>query len=161
MFDLLKRPEYVHVLINPLPIYGLAMGTVALGAALLMRSRPAQILALWLVFLSALSAGPAFLSGHQAYHQVYVLADADGQVWLDHHMHRAEKLIYMFCVLAAATGSALVVPRKKPKAATPLAAIIVVLSVGTLAVGALIAHPGGKIRHSEFRVGVNGTNHPR
>jgi hypothetical protein len=26
----LEQPEYIHVLINPLPVYGLAMGLVAL-----------------------------------------------------------------------------------------------------------------------------------
>ena len=26
----LKRPEYIHVLINPLPVYGLAMGLIVL-----------------------------------------------------------------------------------------------------------------------------------
>ena len=30
----LSQPEYIHVLINPLPVYGLAMGIIALIIAL-------------------------------------------------------------------------------------------------------------------------------
>ena len=29
----LEQPEYIHVLINPLPVYGLAMGLIGLIAA--------------------------------------------------------------------------------------------------------------------------------
>lgn len=32
-------PEYLHVLLNPLPVYGMAMGVLALGAALLARNK--------------------------------------------------------------------------------------------------------------------------
>ena len=38
-------PEYVHVLLNPLPVYGLGMGVLALCAGLLARSRQVQLLA--------------------------------------------------------------------------------------------------------------------
>jgi hypothetical protein len=37
----LSQPEYVHVLINPLPVYGLAMGVFALLIAFIARSRRA------------------------------------------------------------------------------------------------------------------------
>jgi len=30
MIENLSKPEYVHVLLNPLPVYGLAVGTLAL-----------------------------------------------------------------------------------------------------------------------------------
>ena len=33
----LEQPEYVHVLLNPLPVYGLALGLVALTIALALR----------------------------------------------------------------------------------------------------------------------------
>ncbi len=29
MFEHLSNPEYMHVLLNPLPVYGLAMGCLA------------------------------------------------------------------------------------------------------------------------------------
>jgi len=33
-FQHLRDPEYMHVLLNPLPVYGLAFGTLALALAL-------------------------------------------------------------------------------------------------------------------------------
>ena len=39
----LRQPEYIHVLINPLPVYGLAMGLLALIIAFFLKSRRAQI----------------------------------------------------------------------------------------------------------------------
>src|ERR1700688_4254619 len=49
----LRQPEYIHVLINPLPIYGLAMGLLGLIAAFFLRSRRAQIVTLIIVLVSA------------------------------------------------------------------------------------------------------------
>ena len=37
----LSRPEYIHVVINPLPVYGLAMGCLGLVVAVLLQ-RAAQ-----------------------------------------------------------------------------------------------------------------------
>ena len=37
----LEQPEYIHVLINPLPVYGLAMGVIGLIIGLVLRSREA------------------------------------------------------------------------------------------------------------------------
>jgi len=42
----LSSPEYLHVLLNPLPVYGLAMGLIGLIVAFFLKSRPAQIVAL-------------------------------------------------------------------------------------------------------------------
>ena len=57
MMDLLTRlsrqPEYIHVLINPLPIYGLSMGLLGLLIALFLRNRGAQIATLVIVLISA------------------------------------------------------------------------------------------------------------
>lgn len=39
MFQHLSNPEYVHVLLNPLPIYGVAMGLLAMVVALVTRAR--------------------------------------------------------------------------------------------------------------------------
>jgi hypothetical protein len=38
----LEQPEYIHVLINPLPVYGLAMGLAGLMIGLALRSREAR-----------------------------------------------------------------------------------------------------------------------
>jgi len=62
----LRQPEYIHVLINPLPIYGLAMAWVGLIVSLFLRSRPAQIATLAIVLISAASAWPVYELGQQS-----------------------------------------------------------------------------------------------
>src|SRR6266699_3908070 len=56
----LNSPEYMHVLLNPVPVYGLAIGVVGLLLAVIARNRTGIVIALGLVFLSGLSAWPTY-----------------------------------------------------------------------------------------------------
>ena len=147
----LPQSEYFHVLINPLPVYGLAMAALVLAGALILRNRPAQLLALAMVFLCAASAWPAYVAGEKAYYRVYPTADSEGQQWLDAHKRRGEKLIYVFYALAAVALCAALIPAKAPKTAFPLAALTLIIVLISLAAGGWIGKAGGKIRHLEFR----------
>jgi hypothetical protein len=147
----LRQPEYIHVLLNPLPVYGLLLSWVGLVIALVLRSRRAQIVTLTLVLLSSVSAWPVFEFGEQGYDRVLSMADEDGQAWLDEHMHRAEDLIWGFYVLAALSAFAIAAPVKWPKTSVPLAVTVILLGAVTLGSGAYIAYAGGRVRHREFR----------
>jgi hypothetical protein len=147
----LRQPEYIHVLLNPLPVYGLLVGWVGLLIALLQRSRRAQIATLTLVLLSSVSAWPVSEFGEQGYDRVLSMTDDDGQAWLDEHMHRAQNLIWIFYALAALSAIALAVPIKWPNSSVPLALAVVLLGMVTLGTGAFIAYAGGRVRHREFR----------
>src|SRR5438552_4911341 len=116
----LKQPEYVHVLLNPMPVYGLFFGTLALLIGLVLRNRAAQVTALVLICISAASAWPVYVFGERAYHDIYLRIEGDSQVWLDAHMHRAEKLIYVFYLLAAVALSAILWPKSFPKTVSAL-----------------------------------------
>ena len=144
-------PEYVHVLLNPMPVYGMAMGILALGAALLARNKTAQVIGLALVILAAASAWPVAHYGQNAFKEIRGLADDAGAGALDEHMERAEKLVYVFYATALLGIAALVSQRKFPKAATPLAAITLIAAVASLGAGGWISKAGGRIRHPEFR----------
>ena len=144
-------PEYVHVLLNPMPVYGMAMGILALGAALLVRNKTAQVMGLALVILAAASAWPVAHYGQNAFKEIRGLADDAGAGALDEHMERAEKLVYVFYATALLGVAALVSQRKFPKAATPLAAITLIAAVASLGAGGWISKAGGQIRHPEFR----------
>ena len=146
-----RQPEYVHVLLNPLPIYGLAIGWIGLLVGFFLRSRPAQIATLVLVLISAASAWPVYEFGQQGYDRVLSMSDDAGQAWLDEHQHRAEQLIYFFYALAALSVIAIIVPIKWPKASAPLVIGTILLGVIVLGMSGYIAYAGGKIRHKEFR----------
>jgi hypothetical protein len=146
-----RQPEYVHVLINPLPIYGLAMGWIGLIIALFLRSRRAQIATLALVLISAVSAWPVYEFGEEGYDRVLSMTDDDGHAWLDEHQRRAEQLIYFFYALAGLSAVAIAVPIKWPKTSTALVTTTILLGAVVLGMSGYIAYAGGKIRHKEFR----------
>jgi hypothetical protein len=147
----LRQPEYIHVLLNPLPVYGLLVGWVGLVIGLALRSRRAQIATLTLVVLSSSSAWPVYEFGQQGYDRVLSMTDQDGEAWLDEHKERGEDLIWVFYVLAALSAFAIAAPIKWPKSSTPLAVAVILLGAITLGSGAYIAYAGGRVRHREFR----------
>ena len=149
----LRQPEYVHVLLNPLPVYGLLLSLIGLIIALVLKSRRAQIATLALVLISSISAWPVYEYGEDGYDRVLAMTDDDGHAWLDEHMHRAQKLIYIFYVLALLSAIAIAVPLKWPTSAVPLSIAVVLLGALTLGSGGYIAYAGGRIRHREFRNG--------
>ena len=147
----LRQPEYVHVLLNPLPIYGLASGWIGLIISLFLRSRRAQIATLALVLISSVSAWPVYEFGEQAYDRVLTMTDDDGHAWLDEHRDRAEDLIWIFYALAVLSAIAIAAPIKWPKSSRPLVIAVILLGAVTLGSGGYIAYAGGRIRHREFR----------
>ena len=147
----LRDPEYMHVLLNPLPVYGLTIAVIGLALALVFRSQPAITIALALVFISGISAWPVLVYGQAGYDRIKSMSDAAGEQWLDEHMARGEKLIYTFYFLAALAAGGVVLPLKWPRSALPLAGVTLALGATTLGMGGYIAYAGGHIRHREFR----------
>ncbi len=147
----LRQPEYVHVLLNPLPVYGLIIAWIGLLIAFFLRSPRAQIATLAFVLISSLSAWPVYEFGQQGYDRVLSMTDEDGRAWLDEHKDRAENLIWIFYALAILSAVAIAAPIKWPKSSATLVTAVILLGVATLGVGGYIAYAGGKIRHREFR----------
>ena len=151
MIEHLSKPEYVHVLLNPLPVYGLAVGVLGLIIALLSKTRAARVTALALVMVSAASAWPVYHYGEAGYDRVKSMVDEAGDKWLDEHMRRGKQLIYVFYVVAALSAVGIVAEFAVPKAAIPLAVATLILAGANLGVGGYIAYAGGRVRHKEFR----------
>ncbi len=147
----LNSPEYMHVLLNPVPVYGLALGVVGLLLAVIARNRTGIVIALVLVFLSGLSAWPTYHYGEAAYDRVKAMANTTGDQWLDEHMARGEKLISAFYVLAGLALVGMFAPMKWPRSSLPLAIATLLIGCATLGIGFYIAYAGGHVRHREFR----------
>lgn len=147
------EPEHLHVLLNHLPLVGLVVAVVVLVVALLLRNRPATILALALVGLLAGTAWPVIESGQSSYVRVRELADEDGKAHLRQHMVLAERWDKLYYATAAVAVLGLLAAWKWPRGFHPLAVLAALLAAGSLVAGAVIAEAGGKIRHPEFRSG--------
>lgn len=148
-FQHLSDPEYV--LINPIPVYGLAIGILTLIVGLFFRARVVHVPALIAIAFSGLMTWPLYEYGEKGYDRVYSMVNTEGDAWLSTHMHRAEKLIFVFYALAAWAAAAVLVPIKWPKLATSFAIATLLLGLVTLGGGGWIAYAGGKVRHPEFR----------
>jgi hypothetical protein len=147
----LSDPEYVHVLINPLPVYGLTIGVLGLVLALVLRGPKVTIAALVLVFVAGLSAWPTYHYGEAGYDRVKALSDDAGAQWLDEHMARGEKLIWAFYVLAGVAGVGIGTVAKWPRTSFAISVLTLALGATTLGIGGYIAYAGGHVRHREFR----------
>lgn len=147
----LSDPEYVHVLINPLPVYGLSIAVLTLVLALFLRTQRLTIAALVLVFVCSMSAWPTYSYGEAAYDRIKAMSDPAGEQWLDEHMARGMKMIWMFYVLAgvAAVGVAGIV--KWPRITFVVTVGTLAWGLATLGAGGYIAYAGGHVRHKEFR----------
>lgn len=148
----LRKPEYIHILLNPMPTHGVPLGAAALLAAFWL-GRRARMIAIFVILLSSLAAWPVYSFGERAYDRIAARTDDTGQAWLDEHSHRAELVVPGFYVLAAASLLALALPRLHPRAEKPLAATVLTLSVALTAAGGYVAYAGGRVDHAELRTG--------
>jgi hypothetical protein len=150
-FQTLKQPEYVHVLLNPLPVYGTAMGALALIVGLLLRSRTAQGVALLVILVGTLSVWPVEHFGEGGYDRVHSMSNTAGQRWLIEHVRRADAVVWIFYVTAILAAIGIVALWKFPKIGTWLSVLSLVGALACLVAGGWISYAGGKVRHTEFR----------
>lgn len=147
----LKKPEYIHVLINPIPIFGMGLGLLFLVIA---RLRPADGLVeagLAIIIATGAITFPTIMLGQKAYDRLYPTLPLDGQMWLDVHMDRAEKFQYLFYLAAVLAAGVLLTRRSRPLAAQRLMLATMAASGLCAGLAGLIAHAGGQVQHSEFR----------
>ena len=152
----LNQPEYIHVMLHPLPIYGFGFGIFALLVALFLRNRRAEVVGLLLILMAALSAWPTAYFGEQAYDGMLgtlSLTDKEGAAWLDEHLDRGSDLLWVFHTVAAVTFVALILPIWFPRSGRPLAVLTLLGAIIAFGCGAWIGQAGGKIKHKEFRYG--------
>ncbi len=149
----LGQPEYVHVLLHPLPVYGLAAGLFSLGLALVFRSRSGEAIGLLLVLLTAASASLVAHYGHEAYDRVYSMSYAEAQAWLNWHANLGERIVWVYDATAVIAAAALAGWWRFPKLHRPALILTLVTAVAALGLGGFLSYVGGKIRHSEFRHG--------
>lgn len=147
----LANPAYRHLLINHLPILGLAAGALALFVGMLLRDHAAKIPGLIVILVMAASAFPVYETGEQAYRPIRRIADDTGVDWLDAHMDRADQGVRAFYALVGLALVALVLPVKWPRSSLPLAILTLLGAIACLGIGGWIAQAGGPIMHPELR----------
>ena len=158
-FQTLRQPEYIHILLNPLPVYATAMGVVGLLLALLIRSRAAQGVGLAIILIGCLSIWPVMEYGDRAADRVQSMANSEGNKWLQEHDRRADVAPWVFYPTGAIAIVAILALWKLPKTGQWLTYVALLGAVLALGVGGWISQAGGKIRHSEFQHGPPPAEH--
>lgn len=150
--DLLGHPAYRHLLLNHIPIIGMAVALAVLLTGIALRQRALLFTALALVAITAGMSIPVANYGDAAYPVIYDTLDSAGQDWLDYHAELAETWLPLLIANAvlAVIAIGLGVARR---ALLPWAAVAVALAtVAGIAGAGIVASAGGKIQHPEFRI---------
>ena len=151
MMHHMSQPEYVHVLLNPMPLYGMAAGAFLLVWSRLRHPEefPEGVL-IWII-LVAMITGLAVYFGEKGLENVGVIADAHGNRWLARHKERAETLMYIFYLTGFSALGALFTQRRHPLATLRLVWITLLLTFASMGAASWISHAGGQVMHAEFR----------
>lgn len=150
-FEIAGNPAYRHVLLNHLPITGLAVAACALAWGVFEDRWVSIAFGLALCGLTSASAIAVLQTGDAAYPALFDQLDGHGQSWLDHHAFLAERwgrllpANGLLAAVALALGSRRLAWRRR------LGIAVLVTSLVALAGGIVVAEAGGKIRHTEFR----------
>ncbi|MEM7627506.1 MAG: hypothetical protein AAF333_18065 [Planctomycetota bacterium] len=154
------NPEHLHVMLNHLPLIGLALALVPLLIGLLGNRRESLFIGLLLATLCGASTMAVMWSGEEAEHDWLHSEraghlDADAYAWAEIHEHRAEDFVWVMYGTAAVSLVALLsmVMKKRVKTTRVLAGLAALGCVLSVAASAYIADSGGKISHPEFRTG--------
>ncbi len=151
-----RQPEYAHLLLNHLPIVGLATALLFLAGALCLRHRPTTVFALGLVGAFALSSVLVVLTGEAALNRVLGFQPADplADVLLKIHAEEARRwapLLYATGALAwVAAGAAW----RSTVVATWGSLGIFLLGLVCVWAAAQVAEVGGQVKHRELRINL-------
>ncbi|MGD9896188.1 MAG: proline-rich domain-containing protein [Candidatus Methylacidiphilaceae bacterium] len=151
--DTLKQPEYVHVLLHPIPVYGLATALAAYVTGLAFKSRATQVVALALIILTSASGWLVQHYGEEGVDRVETMVTQKQKAWLDVHEERGERTTWMLYGTAAISALTLVSSALFPKGLSFFSSATVLAGVASLLLGIWTSHAGGQIRHKEFYQG--------
>lgn len=152
LLELLEDPAYRHVLINHLPLTGLAFAWLILLWGTIEGRWRSIVFALSLVAATSGSVLVVMNSGDDAYPFVYDMLDGVSRDWLDHHTRLADRWGRLLIGNAVLAALAIAIGYSREASRRLVAIALLATTCAALGVAALIAQAGGQIRHPEFRM---------
>ena len=141
---------HVHLLVNHIPVLGVALGLVVLAAAAARHHTVVAKCALVLFVISALAAIPTYLTGEPA-EELVESAAGDVEAWVEPHEEAALISLVLVEGLGVLSIIGLWTSRHRPALARGVMASVLVLAAITAGSLTWTANLGGQIRHSEIR----------
>jgi phosphotransferase system glucose/maltose/N-acetylglucosamine-specific IIC component len=150
--------EHVHLLVNHIPIIGLAFAILPIAWGLIRRDRRTAVLGAILAVLATLPTPLVVWSGKAAEERLHLTLDPDATITLaPEHEERAETTQWALYATLALAASSLVVSgggERRARLATALLGATLAAAIAGLALAAWTAEAGGRIRHTELRTGA-------
>ena len=156
MFDLHLTAAHLHLILNHVPIIGIAVSCLPIVIGILAQSRTTIAAGLLATLLCAATVPTIMESGSNAAHafrdgSTLPPLDEAGKIVMHIHGGRAKQtapVIYASAILALLSLLALA---KFPRPATWLSAAVLLGNTISIALSVWTADAGGRIRHTEFR----------
>jgi uncharacterized membrane protein len=149
-------PAHLHLLLNHLPIVGLAFAVLSLIVSLALNNASMRRLSYILFVAVALTAIPAFLSGEPAEERIESIAP-DAELQMETHEEQGEIALWTSIAVGLLALIVLFVEVRKYQYAKTLALVLLLAGLGNLAFMYRVGNSGGEIRHTEIRSGASST----
>lgn len=140
---------HIHLMVTHLPIFGSILGALVLVYGLWARSNQTKIAAYFLMIISAVGAGIAYLTGEAAEETVENIKGVTEGVIDQHQDFALFALVSLIILGVASVGGLLITLRKSPYTRSA-ALIILFISLISFGLVAKTGYLGGQIRHTEI-----------
>ncbi len=146
------NPAHIHLMLTHIPVLGAGFGVALLAIGMARHNRIAQQTALWVLVLSGMAAGAAYLTGEGA-EEVIENGLGAGKAYLDQHEESALAGLLLAGAAGVLAAITLLVARRERPLRKGLVALTLLVAVATSGTMAWVANLGGQIGHPEIRSG--------
>lgn len=149
-------PEYLHVILNHIPLVGFMSAVIPLLYALIRREKHTLRIAFVMMVVFGLCMPVVMVTGlraQQRFEQEALAAHLDdaGLAWIYEHEERAKKTAVAVYITTGVALAGLILGFKSFKLQYPAGVLCLICIIVCIALMAWTAEAGGKIRHTEFR----------
>ena len=144
---------HIHLLITHLPIFGSMLGGIVLAHGLWTKSNQIIIAAYYVLIISSLGAGIAYLTGEGAEESVEHLQGV-AKANIEQHKDFAVFALIALIILGLASVLGLFISLRKMQLTRTTAFVILLISIISFGLVARTGYLGGQIRHTELANGV-------
>ena len=148
---------HIHLLIKHLPIFGSMLGGIVLAHGLWTKSNQTIIAAYYVLIISSLGAGIAYLTGEGAEESVEHLQGV-AKANIEQHKDFAVFALIALIILGLASVLGLFISLRKMQLTRTTAFVILLISIISFGLVARTGYLGGQIRHTELANGVTNTS---
>ncbi len=144
---------HLHLLITHLPIFGSILGAFVLGYGIWRKSDQTKMAAYFLLVISAIGAGIAYLTGEGAEEAVENLPGVSENIMKQHEEFAMFALVSLI-VLGISSLVSIFLTYKKSTLLKRASFVTLLISLISFALVAQTGYLGGQIRHTEIRNGA-------